>query len=368
MNNQIMDIIEESIAYEFQNRDLLQQAFVRRSYAKENGGEDNEVLEFIGDKVLDIAVVKWLTDEYGFYCSECDDFDDQNDCNEFCCEKSEGQLTELKKRLVEKKTLANIISTLGLHEFLILGKGDLKNRIHQEDSVKEDLFESILGAVALDSEWNWNEIEDVVKYMLRPEERLSKNKNENYVELIQEWSLKECRMLPTTRVYHCDSSLDYSKKFAKEKRENRQPQNILGYEITANRGFHQPDYRCDLLLENVDETFVGFGFSKCEARQVACKLAYQYLEENDLLWTIRDEIENPNKEDAISQLEILARRGYFSIPTYDFNEAHDQNGNPVWTCVCKIAEIEKHYLKTSASKKEAKKAAAYQMLKHVLKG
>ena len=44
--------IQDQIAYNFKNLDLLQQAFVRRSYAKENGGEDNEVLEFIGDKVV----------------------------------------------------------------------------------------------------------------------------------------------------------------------------------------------------------------------------------------------------------------------------------------------------------------------------
>lgn len=40
---------------------------MRRSYAKENGGEGNEVLEFIGDKVLDYAVVRFLTDKYGYF-------------------------------------------------------------------------------------------------------------------------------------------------------------------------------------------------------------------------------------------------------------------------------------------------------------
>ena len=58
---------------------MLQQAFVRRSYAKENGGEDNEVLEFIGDKVLDLTIVKFLTEKYGYFLSECDDFDKNED-------------------------------------------------------------------------------------------------------------------------------------------------------------------------------------------------------------------------------------------------------------------------------------------------
>lgn len=36
--------------------------------------------------------------------------------------------------------------------------------------------------------------------------------------------------------------------------------------------------------------------------------------------TMRKEIGEPVKEKAINQLEILARRGYFSIPAYDFEE------------------------------------------------
>ena len=37
--------IENTIGYSFRNKDLLQQAFVRRSYSQENGGQNNEVLE-----------------------------------------------------------------------------------------------------------------------------------------------------------------------------------------------------------------------------------------------------------------------------------------------------------------------------------
>ena len=53
--------IQSQIGYEFNNLNLLQQAFTRRSYSEENGGENNEVLEFIGDKVLDLIVTKYLT-------------------------------------------------------------------------------------------------------------------------------------------------------------------------------------------------------------------------------------------------------------------------------------------------------------------
>ena len=66
-----------------------------------------------------------------------------------------------------------------------------------------------------------------------------------------------------------------------------------------------------------------------------------------MLPSIRDEIENPNHNDAINQLEILARRGYFSIPTYDY----DKDGNPIWRCECHIKEQEVYFGETSSSKK-----------------
>ena len=60
-----LNSIQQIIGYNFNNLDLLKQAFIRRSYAIENGGLDNQVLELIGDKVLDIAIVRILTITYG---------------------------------------------------------------------------------------------------------------------------------------------------------------------------------------------------------------------------------------------------------------------------------------------------------------
>ena len=98
----------------------------------------------------------------------------------------------------------------------------------------------------------------------------------------------------------------------------------------------------------------------------ACKLAYIYLDDNDYLFSIRDEIDNPNKDDAINQLEILARRGYFSIPIYDFEQTYDKDGNPIWKSTCRIAEESKSFSAKSSSKKDAKKSAAFKMLQNVL--
>lgn len=62
----VWKMVQGQIGYDFKNRDLLQQAFTRRSYTAENGGENNEVLEFIGDKALDFMVVKLLIQKYGY--------------------------------------------------------------------------------------------------------------------------------------------------------------------------------------------------------------------------------------------------------------------------------------------------------------
>lgn len=96
-------LIENRIGYNFKNRDLLQQAFVQRSFSVENGGGDNEVLEFIGDKVPERSVVRYLLNQYGYMADACDDFNPKDEWNEFYCERNEGQLTALNRQLVEKK-------------------------------------------------------------------------------------------------------------------------------------------------------------------------------------------------------------------------------------------------------------------------
>ncbi len=46
---------------------------------------------------------------------------------------------------------------------------------------------------------------------------------------------------------------------------------------------------------------------------------------------------------SIGRLEILARRGYLSIPTYDFEQEYDDNGNLVWKCECHIEEYDIYF-------------------------
>lgn len=347
--------IQGKIGYDFKNTDLMFQAFIRKSYTEENGGENNEVLEFIGDKVLDLIVVKLLTEKYGEIKKT--QIGSLNELELFVSELDEGKLTEKKRKLVEKKNLAERMLDLGFSKYLIMSKGDLENKLQYSKSVMEDLFEAIIGAIALDSNWNLKEIQNVIECMLDLENY--SDDDENYVNKLQEWSLKRYGILPNVRLGKLDryESINSSCYMYDEIRAHWQYDGILRIADVK---------KCVIILKEINYKFIGYGYSNSEARSAASKVAYEFIEKNGLELSIRDEIDEPNADDAISQLEILARRGYFSIPTYEFKQTYDKNGNPIWNCICKTNEIKESFSKKSLSKKAAKKHSAYEMLQYVL--
>lgn len=362
---------QSQIGYTFNNLDLLQQAFTRRSYSEENGGENNEVLEFIGDKVLDLFVVKLLISQNSnavglykkhdpkfkntlSYLTEQKSFPDEN---VLVSDYSEAELTEFKKLLVQKKTLANRIDELGIGYCLLMGSGDIQQNIGQENSVKEDLFEAILGAIAIDCNWDMEKLQNAVEIMLSPKSVLADGDTEDYPTMIQKWSYNKVGDIP---LYHFDER-DYQITWYTQFDGISQG---LGFnDVLVNK----TKWHCLLKLSNDLPVFRGFGQTQAEAKNNVCKVAYNYLCKQSLWLSIRDEIEDPNKEDAINQLETLARRGYFSIPTYEFEQTYDKDGNPIWKSVCHIAEEGKSFSAKSSSKKDAKKSAAFKMLQYVLK-
>ncbi len=355
--------VQRQIGYEFKNIDLLEQAFTRRSYTEENGGENNEVLEFLGDKVLDFIVVKMLSERFGKFEKEEQDPNSWTKKlykGNFTSELSEGKLSEIKARVVNKNALASRIDDLGITDFVLadllkMSKGDIANGAMHQPSVKEDLFEAILGAVALDSKWNLEELQNTAEVMLEPDDNIDTDKF-SYVQFIQDWVANDTNTVPVYLFKEAPYSTSWYLPFdgiSQRFNLDDKRQNEVKFWCMMHIADRLPDFR-------------GFGKSKSEARRNACEVAYNYLDKQGLLPTIRDEIENPNRNEAIGQLEILARRGYFSIPTYDFSQQHDDNGNPIWKAECHIAEYDTYCDAESSSKKEAKKDSAYEMLLYVL--
>lgn len=326
--------VQRMINYYFNNEDLLFQAFTRRSYTEENGTEHNEVLEFIGDRVLDFYVTKILIDRYGYTKSQLEDYDDENGYDEFVVEKysTEGKLTDIKKKLVNKKILAQRIEKLGLKEYLIMGNGDIKQNKQNEDSVKEDLFEAILGAIAIDSNWNPDELEDSVNFMLNMDHYLNNGftEDKDFVGLIQQWNQKENGEIPEYQfLEYRDGSFNA----------------IL--DLDTQRGMMR--YQAE-------------GYSKSEARMNVAEIAYRDLADNDELFTMKDELpENLTLENSINTLQELAQKGYISMPEYieEDGQVYDRNGNPQWQVSCFIRSNSVVEKANAISKKMAKKYAAY---------
>ncbi len=360
---EILFIQNQIGGYEFKNLNLLEQAFTRKSYTQENGGENNEILEFIGDKVIDIAVIRYLTKMYAsHYYNQLSvpvQFRRYQNPEPFHCEKNEGQLTKLKQKLVEKKTLALRIDDLRFSQFLRMGEGDKKNNVDESPSVKEDLFEAIIGAVAIDCDYDYSKTQEVVETMLSPDMFLEDNEEADYVGKIYEWDDKKYNTTPLFRYFDGNPSRAWNSIATNQL--VRQSINTMGtYELNHYNRV------CQVKILNDLPVFEGYGKSNLEARKAACREAYLYLEKHNLLFSIKDEIDEPTLESAINQLETLSRRGYFSIPEYVYEESHDDNGNPVWHVECYIEEMEYYYSADDSSKKRAKKEAAFDMLNYVL--
>ena len=110
MEREDLIYIQERIQYNFKKSTLLQQAFIRRSYSKENPKwQDNEILELIGDSELGAFIIRKLCKEFG-----------RIDDDQFYCNKKEGDLTKLKSNYVDKESLAHCIEMLGFNNFLIM--------------------------------------------------------------------------------------------------------------------------------------------------------------------------------------------------------------------------------------------------------
>ena len=193
-----LEEVQNKIDYPFRNPCLLMQAFTRSSYSVQFGSENNEVLEFLGDRVLDLCVAKIIADEFGFMKSQSAYYDKDKDLEEFCivAHKNEADFTGLKQEIVSNKTLAKRIDSLGFAPYLYMGDSDVNNHVEKQEKVKADLFEAILGAIAIDSDWDFEALEHSVALMLdidrffqnvdTGEKRPDKFKLENAVTTLKE--------------------------------------------------------------------------------------------------------------------------------------------------------------------------------------
>lgn len=331
--------IQDVIGYEFENEDLLQQAFVRKSYSEENGGQNNEVLEFIGDKALDLAVIRLMMERFGEITDnkEFSEFKLKNP-KYFQTKLKEGNFTDIKKDLVEKKALAKSMDRLGFNKQLIMGNGDIKTKAGEQDSVKEDLFEAIVGAVALDSEWDMNIITSVVEVMIDFNAYFNneEDKYENYVGKLQEWSQGKGYGLPTYNYY---PTLD-------------------GFE-------------CIVFVDDENDNNIveekGEGISRAKARMDAAYRGYLYLEQNGYIEDdFKQALKVLDETQPLRQINELVQKRVICKPYYDFKQNYNTSGNAVWTCTMSVKNIDKKFTNIGSTKKEAQRLVAAEMLTYLM--
>lgn len=110
--------------------EMLVLALTHRSFAHERQGTShNERLEFLGDAVLQLIVTEHLYAKYP--------------------DHPEGHLAKMRAATVSQGALAHAARRIGLGEYILLGKGELKSGGANKDSILSDTVEAMIGATYL---------------------------------------------------------------------------------------------------------------------------------------------------------------------------------------------------------------------------
>ena len=126
-------VLEKRIGYSFKDKEVLRNALTHSSYASENKlgyPANNERLEFIGDAYLDAVVGMKLF--------------------EILSDSHEGVLSRYRADVVCEASLSEAARSIGLGDYLLLGRGEDSSGGRDKPSILADAFEALLGAIIID--------------------------------------------------------------------------------------------------------------------------------------------------------------------------------------------------------------------------
>ena len=165
---------EKDIKFKFKNKSLIISALTHKSA---NHKVNNEKLEFLGDRVIGLALSKKLFDLYP--------------------NETEGILDKRFASLVKRKTCSDVALSMNIQNHIITG--NIKKKITKNDEkILSDSCEAIIGAIYIDSDF-----EIVKNYILKI---WTKHIDKSTVTILdpktklQEYSLKKYKKLPHYRV------------------------------------------------------------------------------------------------------------------------------------------------------------------------
>ncbi len=204
--------LEKKIDLKFKNRNLLTQALTHKSF---NPNENNEKIEFLGDRVLGLVIAKKLLEIYP--------------------EEKEGTLDKKFASLVNKKTCLDIAKKINLASYVKTFNPKNK-KIKIEDKIISDSCEALIGAIYLDK--GFTIVEKTILNLWKDHIEKSVVTEIDAKTKLQELTLKNFKKLPT-------------------------------YKLISNTGpRHKPTFKVGVKLPNT-KYFIAYGNSKKEAEQNA---------------------------------------------------------------------------------------------------
>ncbi|MBD1152380.1 ribonuclease III [Pelagibacterales bacterium SAG-MED22] len=207
-------ILEKKLNVKFKNKNLLIKSLTHKSF---NPDENNEKIEFLGDRVLGLIIAQKLLKIYP--------------------KEKEGILDKKFASLVNKKTCLEVAKTIELEKYI--KTFNPKNKIIKiEDKIISDSCEALIGAVYLDK--GLNVVEKVILKLWKAHIEKSVITQIDAKTKLQELALKKFKQLPT-------------------------------YKVISNTGpRHKPIFKVAVKLPNT-KYFTSSGKSKKDAEQNAAK-------------------------------------------------------------------------------------------------
>ena len=212
--------LEKNLKIKFKNKDLLVKSLTHKSYDKEN---NNEKLEFLGDRVLGMVIAKKLLEIYP--------------------NENEGILDKKFASLVNKKTCLDIAKKLELEKF-ILTFDSRKKKNDIENKLLSDSCEALIGSIYYDK--GFSVVEKIILNLWSKHIKDSVITQVDAKTKLQEYSLKKYKRLPI-------------------------------YKLISNTGpRHKPLFKISVKLIDT-KSFIAEGNSKKDAEQNAAILCLKTI-------------------------------------------------------------------------------------------